>query len=275
VEGVQRLKMTSWPDLETQFSELHEYFASLGGRIDRTWGEGRADQWRIAGGVGTIHQSRFTSLSVLAGRLVETLPDGLAADAVVSEQDPFRRWMLAIWAFGQPSLQYGTQRAADGTESILLFGSLELPAAVAANLCLHYSAHTLPIASRLEQELLAPRYLAVRGHWQRAHDFLSAVTPDYPNAAKEAVSAVEALAQIVVRRSSATFGECIKELRASGAVKQPILKGLEELWGFTNSSPGVRHGSAATPTLSPAECAYVLDQAAGTLRLLLSLDRAA
>ena len=267
--------MISWRDLEIQFSELHEYFASLGGRIDRTWGDGRADQWRIAGGVGSIHESRFTSLSVMAGRLVTTLPDGLVTDTVISGQDPFCRWMLAIWAFGQPRLQYGTQRAADGTESILLLGSLELPAAVSANLCLHYSADTLPIASRLEQELLAPRYLAVRGHWQKAHDFRSATTPDFPNAAKEAVSAVEALAQIVAQRPSATLGECIKALRASGALKQPLLKGLEELWGFASTSPGVRHGSAAIPTLSPAESSYVLDQAAGALRLLLSLDRAA
>lgn len=266
--------MTTWHELEEKFTELHQLFSSLGGRIDRTWGQGRDDQWRIAGGVGSLNESRFVSLSVMAGRLVETLPDGLVSSEIRAEVQPLLRWMRAIWNFGRPTIHHAIEQSDNREGSVLLLGTLNDPAAVSANLCLHLSAHTLQVIGRLDQELRAPRYEAVLGHWERAHSFLNGPSADLPNAVKEAVSSVEALAQVIARRPTATLGECIKDLRASKRLQPPLLRGIEELWGFANASPGVRHGSAATPTLSSAEATYVFDQTAGALRLLLSLDRA-
>ncbi len=104
---------------------------------------------------------------------------------------------------------------------------------------------------------------------------MSGQPPDYANAAKEAVSSVEAVAQIIVRNPSATLGDAVKHLRTSGRLEPPLLEGLEELWGFTSESPGVRHGSPSPTTIDVARAQYVLDSSAAAIRLLLSLDEAA
>ncbi len=99
----------------------------------------------------------------------------------------------------------------------------------------------LPILERLS----ADRYQAVAAAWRKANDLLNHPTPDLANAAKEAVGAVEALARITVGDSRATLGEAIKTLGAAGRVKPPLLKGIEELWGWACGEPGVRHAALA------------------------------
>jgi hypothetical protein len=268
-------QMTSWRELEAEFRELHQnWFGPLDARIDRSWGSEAFDEWRVAGGSGPLHESRFKSLATLAGRLIESLPDSMIESAITSEADPYRRWLLAAWQHGTPRVGHGTQRAADGTESLLMFGTLEHPAAVSANLCLYFAAQTIPISSQLKHQLQAPRYAAVAAHWDKAQRFSRGEQLDLANSAKEAVSAVEALAQIVTRRGSTTLGACINDLRTGGRIGKPLLRGLEELWAFTSNSPGVRHGSPTGPTLTVAESAYIRDQAAAALRLLLSIDDA-
>ncbi len=267
--------MTSWRDLEREFDDLHQNgFSHLGARIDRTWGEGVRDQWRIAGGAGSLLSSRFTSLATLAGRMIETLDESLVDASLLAEGDPFRRWLLAIWQSAPPVPAFGTSTSEDGRESTFFIGSLQHPAAVSANLCLHYVAHSVPLVGRVEVQLQSPRYAAVLGHWRKAQAFLAPQALDLPNAVKEAVSAVEALGQIVTGSSGATLGDCVKQLRKSGQLSAPLLKGMEELWGFASESPGVRHGSLKDPTLERAEADYALDQAQAALRLLLSIDRA-
>ena len=267
--------MTSWRDLEREFDELHQNgFANLGARIDRTWGEGVRNQWAIAGGAGPLLSSRFASLATLAGRMIETLDESLVDPVILAEGDPFRRWLLAIWHSAPPVAAYGTSTSEDGQQSTFFIGSLQYPAAVSANLCLHYVAHSVPLVGRVDIQLQSPRYAAVLGHWKKAHLFLEPQALDLPNAVKEAVSAVEALAQIATGSSGATLGDCVKQLRRSGRLSAPLLKGMEELWGFASESPGVRHGSPNDPTLERAEADYAIDQAQAALKLLLSLDRA-
>ncbi len=86
--------------------------------------------------------------------------------------------------------------------------------------------------------------------------------------------AVEQMARILIGDASATLAEAIKELRGSGRVAAPLLKGIEEIWGLTSQVPGVRHGSASLDSLDPAVAQYVISQAAAALALLLSKDAA-
>jgi hypothetical protein len=261
-----------WRDLEREFTELHQFLAALGCRVDRVWGEKRGDTWRLAGGAGVLHTSRFESLATMAGRLLETIDPSQLAEGVARQTNPYDRWLNALWWASSPKTNCGVETAEDGTQSTIFFGSLDLPAAMSANLCLHFAATTTPVSASLDNQLAAPRYSTVREHWGKAGQYLHGAAPDLPNAAKEAVCAVEALAQIISRQPSATLGDCIKSLRSSKRVASPLLKGLEELWGFTSDSPGVRHGSSRAITLTAPEAQYAVDQAAASLRLLLSLE---
>ncbi len=71
----------------------------------------------------------------------------------------------------------------------------------------------------LEEQLRAPRYTAILLAWRKAKDLLDGSQPDFPNAAKEAVSPVEQLARVVTAKPSATLGDAIKDLRTQGGFK--------------------------------------------------------
>lgn len=122
------------------------------------------------------------------------------------------------------------------------------------------------------EQLQASRYAAVLVARRKAHTFSDGSRPDYHNAAKEAVSAVEQLARIVTGKPEATLGEAINEIRRSQRVQAPLLKGIEEIWGWASNAPGVRHGSAPRLTVDETTARYILKQCDAAMLLLLSSD---
>jgi hypothetical protein len=126
-----------------------------------------------------------------------------------------------------------------------------------------------PIAALLSP----PRYAGPAAHWQKADEFARGDQRDLPNAAKEAICAVEGLARIVTGAHTDTLGELIKKLKTSHNVKPAMAKTLEGLWGFTSNSPGVRHGGATPATIDEGEARYVVDGCEAAIRFLLTLDR--
>jgi hypothetical protein len=125
----------------------------------------------------------------------------------------------------------------------------------------------------LAERLAADRYTQVAEGWRKAHRYLDGPSPDLPNAAKEAVGAVETLAQLLIGDGKATLGEAIRRLRATGRVEAPLLKGIEELWGWSNSEEGVRHSSTRSP-VDLADVRYCFRLAEAALDLLLAKDAA-
>jgi hypothetical protein len=125
----------------------------------------------------------------------------------------------------------------------------------------------LPLTDRLSAE----RYRTVGEGWKKAHTLLAASPPDLANAVKEAVGAVEALARIVTAQPSATLGEAIKILRVSSRITPPLLRGLEELWGWTSEEPGVRHAVLEGP-MALGNATYCMSLAEAGLGLLLNAD---
>lgn len=123
------------------------------------------------------------------------------------------------------------------------------------------------------EQLTATRYAAVHESWKKARSFLDSDAGDKANAAKEAVSAVEQLARIVIGDETKTLGGAIKILRESGRIQAPLLKGLEEIWGWTSSVPGVRHG-AGLDTAELPTARYIVELSEAALRLLVASDAA-
>ena len=67
--------------------------------------------------------------------------------------------------------------------------------------------------------------------------------PNYANAVKEAISAVEALCKTIVEKESITLGGAIKEIEQKEEIHlDPLLiKVLKSLWAYTSDSDGIRH----------------------------------
>lgn len=99
----------------------------------------------------------------------------------------------------------------------------------------------------LLDHLAAPRYVAAQTHWRKALDFAANDPPDYPNAIKEVVSAVESLAQIVLGKSGVTLGDSIKELRSRKRIPVGADKVLEGLSTLANATPGTRQVEPRLP----------------------------
>ena len=65
--------------------------------------------------------------------------------------------------------------------------------------------------------------------------------PDYANTIKEAVSAVEAAARLMLGDDNATLGNAVKQLRKAGEIHQAFADGVSKFFGW--SSDTVRHAT--------------------------------
>ncbi len=126
---------------------------------------------------------------------------------------------------------------------------------------------------QVQEKLSAPRYAAAKEHFSKAVSYMAGPSPDWPNAAKEAVTAVESLAKIVSDREDETLGKAVAHLRATGKLAPPLDRVFDALWGYTSSTPGVRHGGTSPPTITETEAAFVVNLSASAILYLLNADR--
>lgn len=122
----------------------------------------------------------------------------------------------------------------------------------------------------IEDELGAPRYKPARDHWRKAVSLAEQSPSDFENAVKEAVSAVESLAQVVLGKPSITLGDAIRQLRAQQRVPRGADTVLEGLWTFANSAPGGRHGSARPAVTTDSDWTFARITSEAAIRLLLA-----
>lgn len=126
---------------------------------------------------------------------------------------------------------------------------------------------------QVSDRLQAPRYEAVLQSWNKAQEFMVEDRVDYENAAKEAASAVESLALLVLDREKGTLGDCIKELRSEEHLPRPFDKAFEALWGYASEEAGVRHGKSTPANVEQHHAALAQNLAASAILYLLELDK--
>lgn len=66
--------------------------------------------------------------------------------------------------------------------------------------------------------------------------------PDYPNAVKEAISAVEAQCCLILGKK-ATLGDALKKIEETHPLHPCLREAFSKLYGYTNDAGGIRHGS--------------------------------
>lgn len=93
-------------------------------------------------------------------------------------------------------------------------------------------------AEEIEKALkIDDKYSEVRIHISKALEFYSKRPPDFQNSIKESISAVEALARIILNNPNATLGHLIKKLPIHPAFQEALTK----LYGWTSDESGIRH----------------------------------
>jgi hypothetical protein len=114
------------------------------------------------------------------------------------------------------------------------------------------------------------RYRAAATQLGKAYGFLRAKNPDYANAAKEAVAALESIARVITGAS--TLGRAIMELEQQKRIDSPTAKALGALYEYRSRTPGVGHGGKTPPSTEIAEARLIVNLCASASLYLLELD---
>ncbi len=138
--------------------------------------------------------------------------------------------------------------------------------------------HTVEQVAKAEVVMGDSRLAEARKHYNKALQFFRSPTePDFENAVKEAVCAVEAAGKGLFPQSKATtLGDLIGWLVKNEDIRLPkaLSHTLSGLYGFRSGGTGVGHGGADGGIVTPALAEYVLGLAASQIVLLIDLANA-
>lgn len=119
---------------------------------------------------------------------------------------------------------------------------------------------------------LKDKYAPISSHICRSLELLSdRRQPDYRNAIKEAISAVESMCRVITNDPKPTLGAALRRLTENGVVIHPALKGaLNQMYGYTNDAQGIRHAHGLTeePDLDFEDAKFMLVSCSAFINLL-------
>ncbi len=128
-----------------------------------------------------------------------------------------------------------------------------------------------PSLVQVEAVIDTGRFPGAKAHLEKAERFLFGTDQDFANAVKEAVLALESVAQIVTTAPGTTLGKCIKQLVNERRVSAESGRILEKLYAYRSAVPGVAHAGAEAPSVNEAEARFLMDAAAGAIRFLMAI----
>ena len=138
--------------------------------------------------------------------------------------------------------------------------------------------HTVDVTTKAQVVLGDPRLAGARKHYEKAMQFFSSpVKPDFENAVKEAVCAVEAAGKALFPAAkAATLGDLAKWFGTTKEVSVPksLVQTFTGVYGYRSGGDGIGHGGAVggVPTAEVAE--YVLAVCASQIIYLVDVVNA-
>jgi len=130
----------------------------------------------------------------------------------------------------------------------------------------------VPLISEIEAEevekAINSKYEAVLGHIRKALElYKKRPTADYENSIKESISAVEALARIILNKPSATLGQLADQLN----IHQSFREAIKKLYGWTSDEGGIRHSDNNKKlNVDEKEARYMLVQCSALVNYIIS-----
>ena len=120
-----------------------------------------------------------------------------------------------------------------------------------------------PITGAIELESIETAmqsgFSGVDIHMKQAVSLLSdRKNPDYRNAIKEGVSAVESACRVVSRDETATLGQALKRIREQSQVHPAFEKALSALYGYSSDEGGIRHSLLEESTITFTDAKFMV-----------------
>ena len=94
--------------------------------------------------------------------------------------------------------------------------------------------------------------------------------PSYRNIIKEAVSAVEAVAQVLAARPNATLGDALKRIDGSVGVHTALNQGFQKIYGYASDADGIRHALSDVETLQQEDAIFMVVSCAAFISYLIA-----
>jgi hypothetical protein len=142
--------------------------------------------------------------------------------------------------------------------------------------------HVTPITNEDEvdeiEEAISQPLSGVREHLRQAVTLLSdRDEPDYRNAIKESISAVESLCMVITGDDGATLGQALDDIESNGDVEVhgAMTAAFKSLYGYTSDSDGIRHGLLDEDSLDHEDAKYMLVTCSAFVNYLIEKARKA
>ena len=98
-------------------------------------------------------------------------------------------------------------------------------------------------------------------------------TPDYENAVKESISAVESAVRVISGNEKHTLSQALKAIKQSREIHSALLDGWDKLYGFTSDAKGVRHAfNGDEGEIDGALAKYYLVSCSAFVNYLIEID---
>jgi AbiJ N-terminal domain 4 len=94
--------------------------------------------------------------------------------------------------------------------------------------------------------------------------------PDYRNAIKEAISAVESVAKQISGKDKATLGPALEELSKHVEIHPSFKEALKKLYGYTNDEGGIRHAILKEKDIGFDEAKFMIVACSAFVNFLIS-----
>jgi hypothetical protein len=131
----------------------------------------------------------------------------------------------------------------------------------------------------IEEALAMADHHGMRGVEEHQRQSLSLLgkrpQPDYRNAIKEAISAVESAAKRIAREKKGTLDDALDLLDQRMPLHGALKGGLTKLYGFTSDSSGIRHALLDAPTVDASDARFFVVACAAFVSWLVTKADAA
>jgi len=97
--------------------------------------------------------------------------------------------------------------------------------------------------------------------------------PDYRNSVKEAVSAIEATAKVIVGDPKATLGKALAKIEEDHQLHGAFKEGVSKLYGWTSDASGIRHALSDVDKIDEADARFMLVSCSAFCNYLISRSK--
>lgn len=116
-------------------------------------------------------------------------------------------------------------------------------------------------------ELGNPRFAVASGQFEKALAFRNSMPPDYPNAVKEAINALEGTLQVLVNMPGTALPTLLSSLQPS--LPSGLKKIYDGLYAYGSASEGARHAGVGGPLPTAGEAEIIIHTAAAATRYVI------